>query len=97
MKLSIFTALGVISTLLSSSALAADAAATPHHTNYFDSIDTNHDGTISKDEWLAHSTKMFSDIDANHDGKITHEEMKAYYAAKDAAHAQAKLAATPAK
>jgi len=36
-------------------------------------MDTNHDGVISKDEWMA----QFDKLDANHDGKITADEMQA--------------------
>jgi EF hand len=50
-------------------------------------LDTNHDGKISLQEWLAgpHNQKdpsrakeMFNKLDANHDGFITLEELKAH-------------------
>jgi hypothetical protein len=45
----------------------------------FAAMDTNKDGTISKDEWVAAGRREqgFDRIDANHDGKITPEEMAA--------------------
>ncbi|WP_374146670.1 EF-hand domain-containing protein [Sphingomonas sp. 28-63-12] len=39
--------------------------------------DANHDGTITRDEFLAAATKRFDKVDANHDGKITPEERQA--------------------
>jgi hypothetical protein len=35
-------------------------------------MDANHDGAVSKDEWMA----QFDKLDANHDGKITADEMR---------------------
>ncbi len=50
----------------------------PGGRHMFEDIDANHDGSISKDEWVAHGEKMFKDFDANHDGKISQDEMKAF-------------------
>lgn len=36
-------------------------------------IDTNHDGNITKEEWMA----AFDKMDANHDGTISREEIQA--------------------
>ena len=36
-------------------------------------MDANHDGVISKEEWIAQFDKM----DANHDGKVTADEIQA--------------------
>jgi Ca2+-binding EF-hand superfamily protein len=41
--------------------------------------DTNGDGVISKDEWLAASDKRFARLDTNGDGVLTEEEMKAHH------------------
>lgn len=41
----------------------------------FDEIDTNHDGFISRDEYLAAEKKRFAEFDANHDGKIDAKEI----------------------
>ncbi|WP_200844705.1 MULTISPECIES: EF-hand domain-containing protein [unclassified Novosphingobium] len=39
--------------------------------------DTNHDGAISKDEFMAAAMKRFDAADTNHDGKVTKEEKQA--------------------
>ena len=39
--------------------------------------DTNRDGAVSRDEFLAAHTKHFDAMDTNHDGKLTKEERKA--------------------
>lgn len=39
--------------------------------------DTNKDGAVSKDEFLAAHVKHFDMMDANHDGQLTHAERKA--------------------
>lgn len=41
----------------------------------FDEIDTNHDGFISRDEFLAAEKKRFDEFDTNHDGKIDAKEI----------------------
>jgi hypothetical protein len=41
----------------------------------FDEIDTNHDGFISRDEFLAAEKKRFDEFDTNHDGKIDTKEI----------------------
>ena len=43
---------------------------------WFDMLDTDHDGTISKAESEAASDKRFAQLDADHNGKVTQEEMR---------------------
>lgn len=43
----------------------------------FQAMDTNHDGKISKKEWMAFQEKQFNQIDKNGDGFITRDEIKA--------------------
>jgi Ca2+-binding EF-hand superfamily protein len=38
-------------------------------------LDANHDGTISKDEFLAFPDRIFARLDKNHDGKLDASEM----------------------
>lgn len=38
-------------------------------------LDTDHDGKVSKAEFLAGAEKHFEELDANHDGFITPDEM----------------------
>ena len=40
-------------------------------------LDTNKDGFISKDEFLASASKHFDMMDINHDGKISKDEIAA--------------------
>jgi len=57
----------------------AAVPATPETTeakpSRFDEIDTNHDGSISRDEFLAAEKKRFDEFDTNHDGKIDAKEI----------------------
>ena len=41
----------------------------------FDSIDTDHNGQVSKEEFAAHTQEMFSKMDANGDGVLTKDEL----------------------
>jgi len=50
----------------------------------FEKHDTNSDGTISKDEFLAHATERFENMDADGDGRVSKEEAKAAGDAKRA-------------
>jgi len=47
-----------------------------HHPR-FEALDTNKDGKVSKEEWLAH----FDEMDANKDGSIDEAEMKKHHEA----------------
>lgn len=44
---------------------------------YLRSVDKNHDGRITKDEFVAGSKKRFAKADTNHDGVISQQEAKA--------------------
>jgi hypothetical protein len=55
-----------------------------HKGMMFEMMDTNHDGSVSKDEFTAHHTARFDKMDANHDGSVNKEEIEAYRAAKKA-------------
>ena len=78
------TALSLILALAAGSAFAAETqpnvapAGDEHHGGMFKKVDTNGDGAIGKDEWVAKGDKMFGDIDANKDSKISPDEMKAH-------------------
>lgn len=50
---------------------------TTHHEWFFDKLDTNHDGVISKQEWLNDASKKFDAADTNHDGKLSKTEFAA--------------------
>lgn len=50
-------------------------AGTPAKPSPFDEVDTNHDGFISRDEYLAMEKKRFAEFDTNHDGKIDAKEV----------------------
>jgi Ca2+-binding EF-hand superfamily protein len=78
--------LAALVTLAPAALLAADPSAnTPPpgrpHGQWFNRLDTNNDGAISKDEATAAAQvriqKMFDRVDANHDGLITQDEMRA--------------------
>ena len=43
----------------------------------FQDMDTNHDGRISKSEWMAFQEKQFKMLDRNGDGFITRDEVRA--------------------
>jgi Ca2+-binding EF-hand superfamily protein len=56
-------------------AVPATPPATEAKPTRFDEIDTNHDGFISRDEFLAAEKKRFDELDTNHDGKIDAKEI----------------------
>ena len=87
----LMTAAAVV--LMVSPALANGPSVTPsptkmhhHWGGFFDKIDTNHDGKISKDEWVAHESATFDKIDGNHDGALTKDEFKATHEKMKARH-----------
>jgi Ca2+-binding EF-hand superfamily protein len=45
---------------------------------WFDRVDTNHDGFIEMDEFLADAQRQFNAMDLNHDGVITPPELAQY-------------------
>ena len=45
-----------------------------HHPR-FEALDTDKDGKISKEEWMAH----FNEMDENKDGSISEDEMKKHH------------------
>jgi hypothetical protein len=56
---------------------AASQAASTGFSKAFDEADMNHDGVVTKDEFLAKAEQHFGMADTNKDGKITREEMQA--------------------
>ena len=47
-----------------------------NHKHHMKKMDTDGDGQISKDEFMAHAEKRFSKKDKNNDGFISKDEMK---------------------
>lgn len=60
---------------------------------WFEKIDTNSDGKISKEEHDSFGNKMFAEADTSGDGSLTLEELKAQ---KEKEKADAKAKANPA-
>ncbi len=89
----------IITFSLTSVAYAAlsPADAEKKHAEYFARSDSNSDGFISKDEFLAKALSRFGEIDTNHDGKVNPAEMKAYRESKKAERAKKKAAKMAAK
>lgn len=52
-------------------------------TAWFDRVDTNHDHTIDRAEFLADARRQFAVMDVNRDGEITPDELAAYRAPYD--------------
>ncbi len=81
--------LAALVTLTPVAVLAADPASAPATSRgegeFFNRLDTNHDGVLSKDETagVERMAKSFDNLDADHDGLITRDEMRA---AGDARH-----------
>jgi len=66
---------------LAASAFAADAI-NDHIATMIKAMDTNHDGAVSKSEFLAYEKAQFDAMDTNHDGQVTVAEMDAARMAK---------------
>lgn len=45
--------------------------------NYFNDVDTNGDGFISRAEQRAYADRVFDEADTNHDGKLSLDEVMA--------------------
>ncbi len=54
---------------------AAGMPGAPARPSPFDEMDTNHDGFVSRDEFIAYQKKRFDEFDTNHDGKINAKEI----------------------
>jgi Ca2+-binding EF-hand superfamily protein len=55
-----------------------------HGEHFWNKLDTNQDGKITRDELKADVSTLFSAVDTNKDGKVTQEEASQYFAAKHA-------------
>lgn len=49
-----------------------------NHGMMFDMQDSNKDGVVSEEEFLAFGKSKFAEMDADHDGKLTKDEAKAH-------------------
>ena len=59
-------------------AVAPVNSAAPHtHEGVFEKADANHDGIVTKEEFLASEGQYFDSVDTNHDGKLSKEEIQA--------------------
>ena len=54
---------------------APGAPGAPSRPSPFDEMDTNHDGFVSREEFVAYQKKRFDEFDTNHDGKIDAKEI----------------------
>jgi hypothetical protein len=72
--------LGAAALLISTSAVKAEEApaaapdAHPHKGKYFERLDADSDGIVTKDEFNKHHEGRFADMDEDGDGKITRAE-----------------------
>ena len=68
--------------ILSTSAMVAHANHHERHGDYkhkfFEKMDANGDGVVSKEEFLTQSEKKFSDMDSNRDGNVDKDEAKKF-------------------
>jgi len=55
---------------------AAAQTVQPRATIMFNLLDTNHDGSISKEEFAVLSNATFESLDTNHDGKLEPNELR---------------------
>lgn len=63
--------------------VSAEKAAMP---SQFDKMDTNKNGKISKDEWIAYNTQQFAEICKDGDAEITRGEWDEYQSSKEGRH-----------
>lgn len=76
-KIVLYTAIASLTLGGASFAMAKHHCKGEHHKGkMFEKIDSNSDGVITQEEFLARHTERFATIDANHDGKVTKEEMQ---------------------
>jgi hypothetical protein len=61
----------------------------------FQDMDTNHDGRISKSEWMAFYEKQFKQLDRNGDGFVTRDEVRADMADRSKAQQQQQRSRPP--
>lgn len=72
----------IFAVLFVSLAVLASPATAGHHKSgegkkdRFAKTDTNGDGVISRDEFMARAAKRFEKMDANGDGSLSKDEMK---------------------
>jgi Ca2+-binding EF-hand superfamily protein len=83
MKRALFAATALaVAALALPAAQAAESNTTakprPSRTDFFERVDLNKDGVISKEEMVVYRHRRFTEIDANGDGTITREEFMAY-------------------
>ncbi len=88
MNITRFTTLALAAALVCSTAMAAGTTGNttvppqggdrPHREGMFERADLNHDGIVTKDEFLKESAQFFDKVDTNHDGKLTQDEIKAF-------------------
>ncbi len=74
------TGSGLLVIFASACALLATHGPLPTHAEIraaFDSLDSNHDGTISQTEWRTKSELLFATLDKNHDGFVDRVEIGA--------------------
>lgn len=51
------------------------SGAEPARPSPFDEMDANHDGVVTREEYIAYQKKRFDEFDTNHDGKIDAKEI----------------------
>lgn len=51
----------------------------PHRGKLFERMDTDSDGTVTKEEFLKNAEKHFSELDTDNNGKITREEIEHHH------------------
>ncbi len=78
--------ISVLSIVLIVSALGISHVNAGHHGDGKDKMkmmDTDGDGTVSKEEFMSHKEQRFMEKDANSDGVLTEDEMKKQCKYKD--------------